>query len=299
MEVPMTVPMTDAPSSPSSPGYERIRVVPAVGALGAEISGVDIKEIDDSTFAEIKRAWLEHLVLFFRGQRITPAHQAAFARRFGELDTYPFIKPIPGHPEVIPIIKEPENRVNFGGGWHSDGSYMPIPPKATMLYAIDVPDRGGDTMFANMHAAWEALSPGMKALLDGIRGVFTASKVHGDGGYYAKADHPMEKIKDKETIDNRSEHPIVRTHPETGRKALYVSQPHIERFKTMTAEETAPIIQYLVAHATKAEFITRFHWQAGSLVLWDNRSVQHYALNDYQGQRREMHRITIKGEEPR
>ena len=292
----MTIPMTHAPGTPS---YKRIRVVPSVGALGAEISGVEIKDIDDDAFAEIERAWHEHHVLFFRDQKISPGEQAAFARRFGELDTYPFIKPLPGHPEVIPIIKEPDNRVNFGGGWHSDGSYMRQPPKATMLYAIDVPGRGGDTMFANMHAAWEALSPGMKALLDGIQGVFTASKVHGDGGYYAKADHPMEKIKDQETIANRHEHPIVRTHPETGRKALYVSAPHIERFKKMTAEESAPILEYLVAHATKAEFITRFNWQVGSLAFWDNRSVQHFALNDYHGQRREMHRITVKGEEPR
>jgi taurine dioxygenase len=139
----------------------------------------------------------------------------------------------------------------------------------------------------------------MKALLDGLVGVFTASKVHGDTGVYKKADHPMEKIKDQETIDDKNEHPIVRTHPETGHKALYVSAPHIERFKKMSAGESRPLLEYLAAHATKAEFVTRFQWRAGSLALWDNRAVQHYALNDYQGQRREMHRITIKGDLPR
>lgn len=283
---------------PSAP-YQRIRVTPAVGALGAEVSDVHLGKVDDETFAEIHRAWLEHQVLFFREQEITPAEQVAFARRFGELDTYPFIKPLADHPEVIPIIKEPENRFNFGGGWHSDGAYMPEPPMATMLYAREVPKTGGDTMFASMYSAWEALSPGMKALLDGLVAVFTANKVHGQDGFYKKADHPMEKIKDEEKIANRSEHPVIRTHPETGRKALYVSMPHTERFKKMSTEESRPLLDYLVAHATKPEFVTRFQWRVGSLALWDNRAVQHYALNDYQGQRREMHRITVKGDVPR
>jgi taurine dioxygenase len=279
--------------------YERIRVVPTIGALGAEIHGVQLAQLDDATFVEIHRAWLEHQVVFFREQRITPAQQVAFARRLGELDTYPFIRPLPDHPEVIPIIKEPDNRFNFGGGWHSDGAYMREPPKATMLYALEVPTTGGDTLFASMYAAWEALSPGMKALLDGLVAVFTASKVHGDGGFYKKADHPMEKLKDQETLDSKNEHPVVRTHPETGRKALYVSMPHTERLKKMTTEESRPLLDFLVAHATKAEHTTRFQWRAGSLALWDNRAVQHYALNDYPGQRREMHRITIKGDQPR
>jgi len=280
--------------------FERIRVVPCTGSLGAEIGGVDLaKPLPDATFDEIHRAWLEYSVVFFRDQEISPADQVAFARRFGELDTYPFIKPLPGHPEVIPIIKEPDNRYNFGGGWHSDGSYQREPPKATMLYARDVPERGGDTLFANMHAAYDALSPGMKALLDGLVAVFTASKVHGDAGFYRKADHAMEKIKDEVKVEERHDHPVVRTHPETGRKALYVSLPHTERFRKMTAEESRPLLDYLIAHSTKAEFVTRFAWRVGSLALWDNRSVQHYALNDYQGHRREMHRITVKGDEPR
>lgn len=232
--------------------FQHIRVTPMVGALGAEVSDVDLTRLSDTVFEEIHRAWLEHQVLFFRDQNIAPGDQVAFARRFGELDTYPFIQPLPDHPEVIPIIKEPDNRFNFGGGWHSDGAYMPEPPKATMLYARDVPETGGDTMFASMYAAWEALSPGMKALLDGLVAVFTANKVHGEDGFYKKADHPMQKIKDQERTANRSEHPVI-----------------------------------------------RFHWRVGSLALWDNRAVQHYALNDYQGQRREMHRITIKGDRPR
>lgn len=278
---------------------ERIQVTPVVGALGAEVSGVDLSQgLPDAALATLRAAWLEHLVLFFRDQQITPAQQVAFARHFGELDTYPFIKPLPGHPEVIPIIKEPNNRYNFGGGWHSDGSYEREPPKATMLYAIEVPEGGGgDTMFANMVAAYEALSPGMKRLLDGMRAVFTPNKVHGAGGFYHAADHAMEK---QQALDpeQRVEHPIVRTHPESGKKALYCSLPHIERIQGMRAEESAPLLGFLASHAVKADFTTRFRWRRGALACWDNRVVQHYALNDYHGHRREMHRITIKGETP-
>ena len=278
--------------------YRRIEVVPLAGALGAEISGVSLAEpLADEVVAEIHAAWLQHLVIFFREQTITPAQQVAFARHFGELDTYPFIKPLPGHPEVIPIIKERDSRYNFGGGWHSDTSYVKCPPKATMLYAIEVPGAAGDTLFANMYAAYEALSPGLRRLLDGLVGVFTPSKVHGTGGFYQNADHAMEKQKGVDP-EQRVEHPIVRTHPETGRKALYLSMPHTERFKQMRTEESRPLMDFLVQHQTKAEFTARFRWREGSIALWDNRCVQHYALNDYHGERREMHRITIQGDAP-
>lgn len=272
--------------------------MPLTGALGAEIHGVDLASpLGEEALAEIHAAWLQHLVIFFREQTITPAQQVAFARHFGALDTYPFIRPLPGYPEVIPIIKEPQNRYNFGGGWHSDTAYVQKPPQATMLYAVAVPKHGGDTLFANMYAAYEALSPGMQSLLDGLIGVFTPSKVHGAAGFYAHADHAMDK---QQSVDpeQRVEHPIVRSHPETGRKALYLSSPHTERFKRMRAEESRPLIDFLSQHATRAEFTTRFRWRAGSLALWDNRCAQHYALNDYHGQRREMHRITIQGDVP-
>jgi taurine dioxygenase len=155
-------------------------------------------------------------------------------------------------------------------------------------------------MYANMVTAYDALSPGYKALIADLKGVYTASKVHGNAGYYKNADHPMAmKEKDMKQVEDRFEHPIVRSHPETGVKALFVSVPHIDRFKQMTKEESQPILDYLGRHATKAEFVYRFHWEVGSLALWDDRCVQHYALNDYPGQRREMHRITLKGDAPR
>jgi taurine dioxygenase len=280
--------------------WSRIKVEPTSGALGAEVAGVDLAAgIDDETFAEIHRAWLEYEVLFFRDQRITPAQQEAFAARFGELDSYPFLEPLPGHPHVIPIIKERDTKLNFGGGWHSDMSYMERPCKATLLYALDVPAHGGDTLYASMTAAYEALSQGMKDLLAGVQAVFTAAKVHGASGFYQKADHPMDKRVDAFQAEARYLHPVVRTHDENGRKALYVDAPHVERLEGMQVHESQPLIDFLNKHATAPQFTTRFRWRAGSLALWDNRSVQHYALNDYQGQRREMNRITIQGDVPR
>ncbi|MDH5673352.1 MAG: TauD/TfdA family dioxygenase [Myxococcales bacterium] len=277
-----------------------IQVEPSGQGLGAEVVGLDLSAaLAADVFEEVYRAWLEHQVLYFRDQKLSPAAQAAFGRRFGELDTYPFIEPLAEQPEIIPIIKEPQTRFNFGGGWHSDTSYQPKPPKATMLLAREVPARGGDTCYANLYAAYETLSPGMRRIVDGLQGVFTADRVHGGGGFYRNADHPMAMHKDEQDVTRRVEHPIVRTHPESGRKALYVSYPHIERFKRMTREESRPILEYLAAHAVKPEHTFRLRWEAGTLALWDNRCVLHYALNDYPGQRREMHRLTIKGDAPR
>jgi len=278
--------------------YSRIKVEPCSGALGAEITGVNLAALDDATFEEIHRAWLEHQVIFFRDQRITPAEQTAFGERFGELDTYPFIAPLPGHPHVIPIVKEPGTKMNFGGGWHSDMSYQERPVMATLLCAIETPPRGGDTLFASMTAAYDALSAGMHTLLGGVQAVFTAAKVHGAAGFYKDADHPMDMTQDTAKEEARYLHPIVRTHPETGRKALYCDLPHIERLEGMRVHESMPLLEFLAQHATQPQFTTRFRWRPGSLACWDNRCVQHYALNDYPGQRREMNRITVKGDVP-
>ncbi|MGE4608479.1 MAG: TauD/TfdA family dioxygenase [Myxococcota bacterium] len=286
----------DSSDSPSN--YTRIRVEPASACVGAEISGVDLADVDDETFEEIHHAWLEHQVLFFRDQHITPSQQAAFAEHFGELDTYPFIPPLPDHPHVIPIIKEPDTKLNFGGGWHSDMSYQAKPSMATILYALEVPTHGGDTLFPSMTAAYDALSTGMKTMLGSLNAVFTAAKVHGSDGFYSNVSHPMGKKKDEAKEQARYIHPIVRTHPETGRKALYLDAPHVERFENMRIQESQPLMDFISGHATSPPFTTRFRWQAGSLAIWDNRCVQHYALNDYPGQRREMNRITIKGDVP-
>jgi taurine dioxygenase len=282
----------------TQPAYAHIRVEPCSGALGAEVSGVDLTHLDDKTFDEIHSAWLEHQVLFFRDQKLTPRDQAEFAARFGELDTYPFIAALDAHPNVIPIIKEPDTKMNFGGGWHSDMSYQAEPVKATCLYAIDVPAQGGDTLFASMTKAYDALSDGLKGLLDGVRGVFTAAKVHGAAGFYKDADHPMNMKKDSAKEEARHLHPVVRTHPDTGKKALYLDLPHVERLENMRVNESTPLMEFLYAHGTQPQFTTRFRWSPGALAIWDNRCVQHYALNDYPGKRREMNRVTVKGDVP-
>lgn len=276
--------------------YETITVEPITGALGAEVGGVDLAaDLPDGTVAEIRRAWLEHLVVFFRDQPLTPDRFLAFARRIGEPVEYPFVRGLDGHPEIIAITKLPHETVNFGGIWHSDTVYLERPPMGTLLVAREVPPYGGDTLFANMYAAYEALSPGMQRLLEGLTAVHSSaladvSKTRED------------RIKDSGQDagrDYESVHPVVRTHPETGRKALYVNVAHTARFSDMTEEESRPLLQYLFAHSVRPEFTCRFRWRQGSLALWDNRCAMHNPVNDYHGHLRTMHRITLAGDVPR
>jgi taurine dioxygenase len=267
------------------------------GALGAEITGIDLRApIDATLMGEIRAAWLQHLVIFFRDQALSTAEFLTFAKRFGEVIEYPFVKGLADHPEVIPVVKLEHERVNFGGLWHSDTTYLEVPPMASMLIAKEVPPAGGDTLFANMYAAYEALSPGMQALLQPLKGVNSSAK--------ADASRTREdRLKTDARSTTREEfvalHPVVRTHPETGRKALYVNVGHTVRFDAMTEEESAPILQYLFQHQVRPEFTCRFSWQPGSIALWDNRCTQHNPINDYHGYRRVMHRVTLAGDRPR
>ena len=234
-----------------------IKIERISGALGAVITGVDLKRpLDDATIAEIRAAWLEHLVVFFRDQDLTPAEFLAFAQRFGALDEYPFVKGIEGFPQIIQVAKLEHERVNFGGIWHSDTTYLERPPMGAMLLAREVPPVGGDTLFANMYLAYDALSSGMKRLLDGLVGVSSS----------AKAD---------------------------------VSRTREDRIKDMSEEESAGLLQYLFQHQVRPEFTCRFAWKPGSMAFWDNRAAQHNPINDYHGQRRIMHRISLAGDVPR
>jgi taurine dioxygenase len=267
------------------------------GALGAEIAGVDLaQDLDGGTIAAIRRAWLDHLVIFLRGQELPPERFLAFARRFGELVRYPFLKGLDGFPEITPVVKLEHERVNFGGLWHSDTAYLERPPMGTMLLAREVPPFGGDTLFANMYLAYESLSPGMKRLLDGLVAVNSSAKADVTK---TREDRLRDAARSDAKREYVAEHPVVRTHPETGRKALYVNGGHTVRFKDMTEEESGPLLQYLFAHQQRPEFTCRFRWEVGSIAFWDNRCAQHNPINDYHGFRRVMHRVTLAGDRPR
>ena len=274
-----------------------LEIRPVAGAIGAELHGVNLAEdLTAETVAEIRQALLDHLVIFFRDQDLPPDRFSAFAQRFGKPVEYPFVKGIEGFPEIIAVAKLEHEKVNFGGIWHSDTTYLQQPPMGSMLVAREVPPYGGDTLFANQYLAYETLSPGMKRFLDGATGVSTSAKadvsrtredrIKSDGTEAAR--QPMS-----------AEHPAVRTHPETGKRALYVNIAHTARFSDMTEEESAPILNYLFQHQTRPEFTCRFRWLPGSVAFWDNRCAQHNPVNDYHGFRRIMHRITLAGDTPR
>jgi taurine dioxygenase len=276
---------------------------PIAGALGAEIHGVDLgRELDAQTVAQLRRALLDHLVIFFRDQEMTPEQHKALGRRFGDLVVHEFVAGIEGHPEIMLIAKEKTDKYNFGGAWHSDITYSETPPLGSILYAKEVPACGGDTLFASMYLAYETLSDTLRATLDPLRAVHSASRIYGRGGEYASRDyqsgHRGTRVSPGDLAEKTAEHPVVRTHPEAGRKALYVNSAFTLRIQGMSEDESRPLLEYLYRHATTPEFTCRFRWQKGSVAFWDNRAVQHYALNDYPGQRRVMHRVTIAGDRP-
>jgi len=276
--------------------YRHIAVSPVAGSLGAEINGVDLSCPEEAMVGEIRRALLEHHVVFFRDQNLTPEAQMAFGRCFGELDTHPFVEGTQEHPEVIDIFTEAEDGFNFGGGWHTDVTFLDEPDLGSILYAVEVPPYGGDTLFANQHAAYESLSETMKKLLDGLVGLHSAGPQYSAGGYSTRSQ--AMRTKNAEGADRVVRHPVVRTHPETGRKGLYVNRAFTIGIEGMRPDESAALLGFLFSHATREAFTCRFRWGDGSVAMWDNRSVQHYALYDYRGQRRHMRRITVSGDRP-
>jgi len=280
----------------------QIQVQPLTGALGAEVSGIDLSEpMGDNLFAAVHDALVAHQVLFFHDQDIRPEQQLAFAKRFGDIHYHPFIQGLPEHPEIIEIIKTETESKNFGGSWHSDQMFNRKPAMGTMLYAKEVPQAGGDTMFASMHAAYEGLSEGMQALLENVRSYNSGDRFKHQGGKTRRevmAGETTMKVKDPDPgQDTEAVHPVIRTHPHSGRKALYVGG-HTQRFDDMTDAESDGLLKFLREHSVRPEYTCRFRWRKGSLAFWDNRCTQHYAVNDYAGERRVMHRITIAGDEP-
>ncbi|HZK89598.1 MAG TPA: TauD/TfdA family dioxygenase [Stellaceae bacterium] len=280
--------------------YRTISVNPISGALGAEISGVDVaQKLDDAVIGEIRRALVDNCVIFFRDQHLTPDQHLAFGRRFGELQIHDFVEGMEANEQILEVRKEEYETRNFGGGWHTDVSYLEQPALGSVLYAREVPAYGGDTMFANQYLAYETLSDGLKAMLGEMRAMHSARKSYGlySPRAVANAKSSM-KIRATDEAHGEVDHPVVRTHVESGRKSLYVHGGFTTRFQDMTEEESAPLLNYLYQHAVRPEFTCRFRWEKGSIAFWDNRCVQHNAINDYNGQRRVMHRVTIEGERP-
>jgi taurine dioxygenase len=275
--------------------YQHIRVEPISTHVGAEIADVDLaRPITGETFAEIRRAFGEYGVVFFRDQYLTPEQHVSFAERFAPIDINRFFAAVPGYPMIAEVRKEPEQTRNIGGGWHTDHSYDEAPALGSMLYAREVPTTGGDTLFAGMYAAYDALSEGLKATLEGLRACHSSRHVFGPEAHARRGDL-VGRIRNPELATQDAIHPVVIRHPETGRKALYVNPGFTLRFEGWTEEESRPLLDHLYRHATRPEFTCRFHWRVGSLALWDNRSTWHFAVNDYPGERRLLHRITIQG----
>lgn len=267
-----------------------LETIPLSGSIGAEVKGVDLARLDDDTFSEIHRALLEHSVICFREQNLTPAQQLAFAERWGDIHLHPYLNGLPDCPEIIEIVKEAGERNRFGDHWHTDQIFTPAPAMATMLYAKEVPPVGGDTMFASLHHAYDALSDGMKALACRLRTYNLYDK------QAPRSRQMSAKIPDQDKPSEPAVHPLVRVHPETGRRGLYINEMQTtRRLDGMTVEESRPLIEYLVSHATRPEFTCRIRWDVGTLAIWDNRCLMHMALDDYPDYRRVMHRITIKG----
>lgn len=279
-----------------------LTITPVAGALGAEVGGVDLsRPLDEATAAALRAALVDHLVLMFRDQDLDPDAQTAFTATFGAPMRLPYIAPMDGHPEVIAVLKEADERniSTFGGTWHSDFSFLGAPPLGSVLYAVEVPPAGGDTIWANMYGAYESLSAGLRALLDGMTAMHS--------GHVYGAERPPVDIATSTSIaisrnnpeaDREVAHPVVRRHPESGRKALFVNPVYTTRFADMTEAESAPLLEMLYEHATRPEHTCRLGWQAGSLAVWDNRCTLHLAVNDYDGHRRLLHRTAIAGERP-
>lgn len=270
---------------------------PLAGACGAEVFGVNgAAPLANDVSAALKAAWLEHQVIVLRDQDLSPAGLVALARNFGAPNIYPFVKGFDEQPEVIRIVKEPHDESTFGERWHSDTTYTPNPPIATMLYGVEIPDYGGDTAFASAQLAYERLSPAFQDMLGDLRAVNNASVPGGRASGRLKFSTMAITDQDEGLLE--AIHPLVRTHPDTGKKSIYVNSIHTKRIDGWTEAESKPLLDYLFDHITRPEHTCRVDWEKGTVTLWDNRAVQHTAINDYQGLRREAWRVTIEGKPP-
>jgi taurine dioxygenase len=292
--------------------YAHIDARPLAAAMGAEIRGVRIAEVTDAAFEEIRDALFRHKMIYFRDQTITHADQEAFSRRFGPFAEDAYTQGVPGHPDVQPLVREADTRagVIFGAGWHTDSAFLPEPPAISILYGVDLPPYGGDTIWANSALAYATLSEGMQRILAPLKVWMSMRQVLVEAQARQEADDsPIGRVAATrdlaalpEAIARKvrgSMHPLVRTHPVTGEKSLYCDETYAAGIEGLTLAEAEPLLKFLVAHITQPAFTCRLRWEAGTFALWDNRICVHQAFNDYDGFRRELYRSTIAGEAPR
>lgn len=274
--------------------YEKIKVRKVTPRIGAEIFGVDLaKPLDEAVFNEIHAALLENQVIFFRDQDISLDQHKDFGRRFGELHIHPASPAPEGHPEILTIHADANSKRVAGEAWHSDVSCDAEPPMASILRIHTVPESGGDTMFASMYAAYDALSDPMKQFLSGLTAIHSGEQVY--RGYYQ---YDQGQREDTRKAFPTHEHPVIRTHPETGRQSIYVNSSFTVNIPSLTRQESDALLSFLYAHCARPEFHCRFRWEPGSIAFWDNRCTQHHALWDYYPNVRSGYRVTIKGDRP-
>ncbi len=271
--------------------------VNSLPGVGAEIVGVNLaRELSTEEFGQVRAAYAEHGIIFFRDQSISEEQHIAFARRWAPIDINRFLTAHPKHPEIAVLTKEADQQENIGGAWHTDHSYDQIPAMGSILVARELPPAGGNTVFASMYRAYEALAEDMKRRLAGLRAVHSARHIFGKGAEYGKARGGRIGNADAAEHLVDSVHPVVITHPLSGKKALYVNSAYTIRIEGMPEAESQNLLAELFAHCVRPEFSHEFVWRPGSIAMWDNRSTWHWAKNDYHGHRREMHRITLAGE---
>jgi taurine dioxygenase len=272
--------------------YRRIQVRPLAGALGAQVSGADLRDLDDATFAEIHSAWLDHAVLFFPDQDLSPDQHKSFGQRFGTLQVHPFLhsRAEEGHPEIV-VLESSEKMPVVADGWHTDVTFSQTPPMASILRGVEVPEYGGDTMWASCTKAYDALSSKMKHLLAELTAIHDTSKTFSRNAYPSKSHPDADKIP-------TAEHPVVRTHPETGRKALFVNSAFTLRIRGLRPAESNALLGFLYEHIVQPQFTCRFHWEKNSLAIWDNRCTQHRVVSDNLTAHRRMERVTVDGDRP-
>lgn len=278
-------------STPSTTGLEIRRLSET---LGAEIHGIDLAtETNPAIWTALRDALSEYGVIFFRNQQLTPEQHIAMAERFGTINVNRFFSSVDGYPQIAEVRKEPHQKANIGARWHADHSYDEAPALGSILLAREVPAWGGDTQFADLALAYEHLSDGLKATLKSLRAIHSSRHVFGKNSERTK--NLKDRLGNEDLATQDASHPVVIRHPDSGREVLFVNPGFTVRFDGWTEEESKPLLDFLYQHAMRAEFIYRFQWAEGSIAFWDNRRTWHQALNDYQGMRRVMHRITVEG----